>query len=251
MNTVYKILNLKNNKVYIGSSSDVEKRWKQHKQSSKNPKDPKYNYPLYNAFRKYGIENFSFEIIENNFSTREEMENYEKEMIIKYNSLLPNGYNQTLNTNSYSIAKENLDKYMIKISQKCALVDNNNEIIKIYDSYHAAARDQGWDGDKRASSVKKICDGLAHDINGLIFRKIDENNEIIIPEQKTRKRKTAICGISVFDENDIVYYESVSEAARSENASRQSISKCINGNTRYSKVKNRIWKKVGDNNNEW
>ena len=92
MYSVYKITNLINNKSYIGSSIRVEQRWKEHINSSKNPNDPKYNYPLYKAFRKYGLENFSFDIIADDFNTKEEMQLYENKMIIFYNSY-NNGYN--------------------------------------------------------------------------------------------------------------------------------------------------------------
>ena len=63
MNVVYKITNLVNQKSYIGSSVRVEKRWQQHKNDAFNPNNEKYNYPLYQAFRKYGLENFSFNVL--------------------------------------------------------------------------------------------------------------------------------------------------------------------------------------------
>ena len=65
MYTVYKITNLTNNKCYIGSSIRVEKRWQEHKNTAFNPNSPHYQYPLYRAFRKYGLKNFSFKIIKN------------------------------------------------------------------------------------------------------------------------------------------------------------------------------------------
>ena len=61
-------------------------------------------------------------------------------MIIKNHTLTPNGYNQTIQTNSNNIASENLKKHLEKISKKCALVDENNTILATYSSYHAAAR---------------------------------------------------------------------------------------------------------------
>ena len=61
--------------VYIGSSIDVERRWRQHKEASINEKDHHYNYPLMIAFREFGIANFTFEVIERvekeNLSARE------------------------------------------------------------------------------------------------------------------------------------------------------------------------------------
>lgn len=54
---IYKITNNINNKSYIGQSRNIEKRWESHKYSN-------LDYPLYKAFRKYKIQNFTFEIIE-------------------------------------------------------------------------------------------------------------------------------------------------------------------------------------------
>lgn len=246
MNVVYKITNLINQKSYIGSSMRFEKRWQQHKNDAFNPNNDKYNYPLYQAFRKYGLENFSFNVLKDDFATIEEMQNYEQEMIISFHTLAPNGYNQTLNTNSNSIGSENFQKHLNKIKKKCALVDSNENILEIYESYHAAARAQGWDGDARATTIKRICDGKARECDGLIFRKLDENGDVIIPIFQTRKRKTQIYGVNKDDPTDVVYYDSISEAARRECIDRGSIGKCLQGSTRYSHVGGRIWRKVGE-----
>ena len=61
---IYKITNLITNKVYIGQSVDIERRWKQHIESSKNPTNSSYYNQLYTDFRHYGVNNFSFEILE-------------------------------------------------------------------------------------------------------------------------------------------------------------------------------------------
>ena len=61
---IYKITNTINHKVYIGLSNNIEKRWKTHKQRAFSENDKEYNKHLYRAFRKYGLENFTFEVIE-------------------------------------------------------------------------------------------------------------------------------------------------------------------------------------------
>lgn len=60
---IYKIENKLNHKVYIGQSKNIEKRWKSHKSNAFYP-NKEYGKALYRAFRKYGIENFLFEVIE-------------------------------------------------------------------------------------------------------------------------------------------------------------------------------------------
>lgn len=70
---IYKIINTLNSKIYIGKTEheDPIKRWKEHLQDYK--RDRNKNRPLYRAFKKYGIENFSFEVLEqvDNASDRE------------------------------------------------------------------------------------------------------------------------------------------------------------------------------------
>lgn len=108
---IYKITNKINGHSYIGQSVDVERRWRQHinfpKENSK--------YPLYQAFRKYGIENFSFEILE--LCSQEKLNDREIYYIAKYNSY-QKGYNQTAGGSGANHCK-------IKLS--------NEDILTIYD----------------------------------------------------------------------------------------------------------------------
>jgi group I intron endonuclease len=87
---IYKITNKINNKSYIGQSKDIEARWSEHKRTAFNDNRDEYEFPLYRAFRKYGIENFTFVILEET----ESLEEREKYYINFYNSK-ENGYNQT------------------------------------------------------------------------------------------------------------------------------------------------------------
>ena len=85
---IYKIENLVNGKVYIGQALDFNKRKGTHKRDSK-----KLNYPLYCSMRKYGIENFSFEILYH-CDNKLELNYLERYMIGYYNSTNRNiGYN--------------------------------------------------------------------------------------------------------------------------------------------------------------
>lgn len=59
---VYSITCLVNQKIYIGSSSNIYKRWNNHRWLLKNNKHNN-NY-LQNAWNKYGEENFKFDIVE-------------------------------------------------------------------------------------------------------------------------------------------------------------------------------------------
>lgn len=59
---IYKITNLLNGHSYIGLSTHIETRWKEHK--SQYNQEREKDKALYKAFKKYGIDNFNFEVLE-------------------------------------------------------------------------------------------------------------------------------------------------------------------------------------------
>ena len=60
---IYKITNIKNNMCYIGQAKDIASRWNQHCKRGVGADTPTKN-KIYPAMLEYGIENFTFEIIE-------------------------------------------------------------------------------------------------------------------------------------------------------------------------------------------
>lgn len=89
---IYKFENLVNHKCYIGQSRDIKSRHKKHLQVMKNENDKNYNNHLYRSLRKYGIDNFNFEVIEE--CSIEELNKREEYWILTYDSFF-NGYNST------------------------------------------------------------------------------------------------------------------------------------------------------------
>lgn len=62
---IYKVTNLINQKCYIGKAKDIHHRFWSHKNNSKKETPDRRSSPLlYHAINKYGLDNFSFEIIE-------------------------------------------------------------------------------------------------------------------------------------------------------------------------------------------
>lgn len=96
MGYIYKIVNKVNNKCYIGQTiRHYGQRWRNHRSETFNVNSAKYDYPLYRAIRKYGLENFDFIIIEEcNNKILTEREIY----WTKYYNSVNNGYNQQYGT---------------------------------------------------------------------------------------------------------------------------------------------------------
>jgi len=90
---IYKIENLINHKKYIGKTIDINKRFGDHKRLAFYKSSPSYEYPLYKAFRKYGLENFNFSIVEE--CDEKILDEKEKYWIKIYKSYGKEGYNQT------------------------------------------------------------------------------------------------------------------------------------------------------------
>lgn len=62
---IYKITNIKNNMIYIGSSKSIFQRWRNHIKELENDKHK--NYYLQNDWNEYGKDCFVFEILEECF----------------------------------------------------------------------------------------------------------------------------------------------------------------------------------------
>lgn len=93
MKGIYKFTNNITKKSYIGQSINLESRYNSHKRNYLNKNLSTYNSKFYRAIRKYGFENFTYEILcQSKNYTVEELNYYEQLYIKQYNSFL-DGYN--------------------------------------------------------------------------------------------------------------------------------------------------------------
>ena len=90
---VYKIVNTATGDFYIGSSKNIKSRWAVHKCPSTWKKCP--NKQLYQDMRKYGVDKFEFQILEE--AETEQLKEKEQQFIEKlkptYNDRNANGLN--------------------------------------------------------------------------------------------------------------------------------------------------------------
>ena len=113
MGYIYKIENKLNEKKYIGQTiKPLEKRFSQHKHNY--TKSYFSQLALYQAFQKYGIDNFSFEQIEE--VPNEKLDEREKYWISYYNSYY-DGYNSTLGGRATPLYEWDIDDIIEKYQE--------------------------------------------------------------------------------------------------------------------------------------
>lgn len=103
MMVIYKITNSKNNKIYIGSTKNFEKRKKQHIYLMKNNKH--HSVYLQNFYNKYNDVSFSFKILKI-VNSKEDLLKLEQHFIDTYKSYNPKfGFNEAKVVKNSSIYK--------------------------------------------------------------------------------------------------------------------------------------------------
>lgn len=96
---IYKITNVKNNKIYIGQSSDIYRRFQDHQTKGKSSR-----IPVDVAIQKYGKDSFTYEILEEcNIAELNEKETF----WIKKLNAIENGYNCSEGGEQQSIGENN------------------------------------------------------------------------------------------------------------------------------------------------
>lgn len=132
---IYKITNKLNSKSYIGLTNytDPFRRWERHKKDVFHSDYTKR--PLYEAIKKYGIENFTFEVLEECL----EPQDREKFYIQKFDTY-NNGYNATLGGDgrkrAFSTQEEveeliSLYNELENITEIQKIIGHSNETISI------------------------------------------------------------------------------------------------------------------------
>lgn len=174
---IYKITNSINQKCYIGKTlRTVEERWKEHCKEYKRQRVEKR--PLYNAMKKYGLDCFNVEIVEE--CSEEELGKREQYWIETYGTYR-NGYNATYGGDG----KPYIDR---------------RAVCDLYSKY------------KKMKTVAKIM-GLGRDTVSTILK---ENNIEIVTHYDCGNNKPRKPVVMKDKETDTVirYFNSCAEAAR-------------------------------------
>ena len=202
MGYIYKITNTKNNKIYIGKTTTcIQDRFSKHIYESKNANVKGYSFILHKAFRKYGIDNFIIEEVEEiDNSMLNDREIY---WINAYSSMIPNGYNMTFGGEG-----------SVKIN---------------YDLVYSL-----WDNGNSIAQIAKI---VNHSISQIRHILLDYNNfSVEANAQRTidaTKKK-----VGQYDKNTnelIKIHDSIKDAAAAVNVDRSCISRCCSGKKKSSR----------------
>ena len=122
MGYIYVIINLINSKQYVGKTiNTIDERWKEHCKDSK--KDRCEKRPLYDAFNKYGIENFKIEELEyiEDDSKLSEREVYWIQELQTYGR---NGYNATKGGDGTLVYDHNEILELYKLGYSTTIISN-------------------------------------------------------------------------------------------------------------------------------
>ena len=124
-------MNLINGKIYIGQTNNIQRRWANHKCSNSD-------MVIARALRKYGVDNFHFEILLRGL-TPEEANQKEVEFIKEKNSLVPNGYNVATGGNridGYSNhGADNSNAHLTEEEAQYILDHRNEPMYILYDMF--------------------------------------------------------------------------------------------------------------------
>ena len=113
MSGIYKILNILNGKMYIGSSVSFEQRWTQHRSELRRNKH--HSPKLQRAWNKYGEDAFVFSIIEE--CAPEILEKREQFWMDHYNAYGRHGYNIALVAGRAMLGRNHTDEAKAKMSE--------------------------------------------------------------------------------------------------------------------------------------
>ena len=126
---IYKITNKINGKIYIGQSVDIRRRWYEHKGKLGKPGAEEYYFQK--ALKKYGIDNFTWEILEE--CEPDQLNEREQYYISLYRTYVGfddcNGYNLTRGGDAPSVEARCILQYD-KAGHFIAKYKNIDEAVK-------------------------------------------------------------------------------------------------------------------------
>lgn len=224
MYCIYKATNKIDGKVYVGKTNNLPKRKREHFNDTRNL------HLFSRALRKYGNDNFDWEVLEHSLETLEEANERERYWIKKNRS-----YFRWKNANGYNMTKGGDGGSCWNI-KKIASYNKSGKLLAVFDSVTEAALFYGISG---TTSLSAVCDNSERTCKGMMFASFDDAPLLEIkPFYRVSKRLVPIYQFDL-NGNLIRKYDSITEACQS-GFSRSGILGCANG--RYKKSLGFIWR---------
>lgn len=237
---IYKATNLINNKVYIGQTiHSLNIRINQHMHNMRINK----NRPLYNSMNKYGVDNFSWKVIDV-AKNREELNHKEIYWIDYFDSYFykenSNGYNLTVGGDSVSGYRHTEEtKSTMSESRKGRLAGENNPMfgrIKENNPFYGKSHSQ-----ETKEKISKANKGrLVGDSNPNYNKERSRETKDRISESRKGKyngekhhNSKPVVQLSK-DGEFVARYKTIRESAKSTKGNRNAISQCCKGNQKTS-----------------
>lgn len=186
---IYKIENLINGKIYIGKSVNIEKRFKTHINDSFNENKQEYNHLIHKAIRKYKVENFSFDVIEE--CNESDLNSREMYWIHVYDCCVLDGKDKGYNMTRGGEGSSSIDVYQVyelwddglSISEIAEKLHHDRHAISIrvkeYEKYTQDEHKNRYYNLVSKSKQKEICQ---YDLMGNF---INQYNSILEASEKT------------------------------------------------------------------
>lgn len=174
---IYKITNKVNGKVYIGQSKNIKSRWNSYKSFVKNPNKKE---PILIAMRKYGMENFDFEILEK--CNIKDLDKLEKKYIKQYNSC-----RYFKNSNGYNADEGG----SLKTSKRTGRIGRKVMCITTGIEYETANEAERLTGIS-SSSIRRCCRGNMKQVKNTKWKYVEQENELDKINKKLQQYKNDI-----------------------------------------------------------
>lgn len=219
---IYCAKNIVNEKVYVGKSVDIEKRWKDHKNGYNNPNSSQYISYFYNALRKYGFNSFEFSVLEE--CTEDKLNDREIFWINKFQSNNREyGYNTT----------DGGDGVTGYWDRPVYQYDLDGNFIQGYKSGADARRKT------RILAINLCCNGGVKSAGGYMwsYEKHDKISKCIRNYRTSKVYQYGLDGLY------IASYDSILEASQITGTPYKKIIACLHSKTTPSRGGDFMWKK--------
>ena len=216
MGKIYCYTNKINGKKYIGQTiHNDNKRFSEHKYCIKNYTNEEDPSIFHKAGRKYGYENFEIEILVDNISSPDLLNQLEKDFILWYDTRIPNGYNVASGGENHEMSLQGKLKLTFErgklteeeIIELRLAYKNHESPMKIYnekykDRLHKNAFLNIWSGRRYKNIMPEVIENGRHTkLNEDIVREIRRLRE---EENLTYKEISELTGTTKSTVADII-----------------------------------------------